>query len=59
MFVNPFDDADEDLRKEREAAVSRETSDRKKDTRKTAEKKDSHLKVFKSGVGKYINPATQ
>jgi len=59
VFVNPFDEADEDLKKEREAAVNQEISDRKKDTRKTAEKKDSHLKVFKSGVGKYINPATQ
>lgn len=59
VFVNPFDDVDEQLRKEREAALAQEASDREKDTRKPAQKKDSQPKVFKAGIGKYINPAKQ
>ena len=59
MFVNPYDDVDDQLRKEREEAIVKEGEEREKERRRPVTKKEAEPKVFKAGVGKYINPATQ
>ncbi|XP_018336091.1 RING-type E3 ubiquitin-protein ligase PPIL2 [Agrilus planipennis] len=52
VFVNPYDEADEQLAKEREvqAAVDKIEAEKK------VVQKKIELKPFKEGVGKYINP---
>ena len=59
VFVNPYDDVDDQLRKEREEAIAMEEEEREKLKRRQVTKKEAEPKVFKAGVGKYINPATQ
>ena len=51
VFVDPFEEADEQLAKERQAEVERLAQEAKK----TTTKNDGILKVYKSGIGKYIN----
>ena len=60
VFVNPYDEVDEQLKKEREEAVQKqkdEAEKQKKQERKKAA--EAAPRVFKSGVGKYINSAAQ
>lgn len=54
IFVNPYDEADEILSKEREE-LSKEKEKVEEERKKVA--RDTPLKAFKSGVGKYINPS--
>lgn len=56
VFVDPYEEADEQLAKEREEERKRiEEEERIKKQKLEAQKS---LKVFRSGVGKYINPQT-
>ena len=59
MFVNPYDEVDELLKTEREDAIKKEQDEAAKEKRQEKKKKAEGLKVFKSGVGKYINAAAQ
>ncbi|EFA10186.1 RING-type E3 ubiquitin-protein ligase PPIL2 [Tribolium castaneum] len=54
VFVNPFEEADEQLAKEREEELKRQKEEEEAKRRKAEAQKT--LKVYKSGVGKYINP---
>lgn len=54
IFVDPFQDADEQLKKEREEEIARQEEEELEKKRKLEAQKP--LKAFKSGVGKYINP---
>lgn len=55
IFVNPYDEADEQLAQERLAEVNKQKEEDQVKIRKAnAEKK---LKIYKDGVGKYINPS--
>lgn len=51
VFVDPYQEADDLLTKEREEAKRAEEEKNKKETKKEA----PPLKVYRSGVGKYIN----
>lgn len=53
VFVDPFEEADEMLKKEREKATK---NLQEKEKRETASKQKEKPTVFKSGVGKYVNP---
>jgi len=52
VFVDPFEEADEELAKDRE-----EEENRGKDEEKSEVKEEPVRKAFTSGVGKYINPS--
>ncbi|KAH9524189.1 hypothetical protein Btru_053755 [Bulinus truncatus] len=57
VFTDPYEEADEQLKKEREEELEKqqqETEKEKKNKKKTDEVK---IKVYKQGVGKYINSA--
>ncbi|XP_030753775.1 RING-type E3 ubiquitin-protein ligase PPIL2 [Sitophilus oryzae] len=54
IFVNPYDEADEILAKEREDELNREKKEQEEKKKKML--RNTPLKAFKSGVGKYINP---
>nr|CAH7713098.1 unnamed protein product [Callosobruchus chinensis] len=54
IFVNPYDEADEELAKERQEDLEARQREEAKQKQKTQSQKE--LKVFRSGVGKYINP---
>ncbi|CAG9862117.1 unnamed protein product [Phyllotreta striolata] len=56
IFVNPYDEADELLAKERQDELERIKQEELKITAKKNAQKE--LKVFRKGVGKYINPGT-
>ncbi|CAD5113220.1 DgyrCDS2403 [Dimorphilus gyrociliatus] len=51
IFVDPYEDADDEIRNERESLKPKE------EEKKTEKKSEPKRKVYKSGVGKYINPA--
>ncbi|KAJ1530985.1 hypothetical protein ONE63_005820 [Megalurothrips usitatus] len=53
VFVDPYQEADEQLTAEREAELKKQ-QDEKAASRKQATKKDEALKIYRSGVGKYI-----
>ncbi|XP_041348472.1 RING-type E3 ubiquitin-protein ligase PPIL2-like [Gigantopelta aegis] len=57
VFVNPFDEADEMLQQERDDEVEREKNAKEAELKKKMRKKmdEEGQKVFKTGVGKYIN----
>ncbi|XP_057655558.1 RING-type E3 ubiquitin-protein ligase PPIL2 [Diorhabda carinulata] len=54
VFVNPYDEADEQLANERREELERLKEEEAKTRAKINAQKE--LKVFRSGVGKYINP---
>ncbi|CAH0554430.1 unnamed protein product [Brassicogethes aeneus] len=54
IFVNPYEEADELLAKQREEEVNKQKLEEEAKTRKINSQKE--LKVFRTGVGKYINP---
>ncbi|XP_018576018.1 peptidyl-prolyl cis-trans isomerase-like 2 [Anoplophora glabripennis] len=54
IFVNPFDEADEQLAKERQDEIDRQKVEESAEAQKI--NSQIKLKVFRSGVGKYINP---
>lgn len=54
VFVDPYQEADEQLAKEREEELQRKAEEELLKKRKQEAQKS--LKVFRSGVGKYINP---
>ncbi|KAG5897486.1 hypothetical protein JTB14_031110 [Gonioctena quinquepunctata] len=54
IFVNPYDEADEQLVKERQDELDKKKEEEMQKTKKINSTKE--LKVFKNGVGKYINP---
>jgi peptidyl-prolyl cis-trans isomerase-like protein 2 len=54
VFVDPFSDVDEELVKERKEESERLLSE--KSSKKIKEKPKPELKVYRQGVGKYINP---
>ncbi|KAL3856896.1 hypothetical protein ACJMK2_011602 [Sinanodonta woodiana] len=56
VFVNPYDEVDEELRKEREDELSRQAKE-EADKKKVVKKDDDKQKTFKQGIGKYINPS--
>jgi len=55
VFVDPFAEAEEELRVEREAELEKESKELAKMPKKVAPVR----KVFTSGVGKYINPSVK
>ena len=55
VFVNPFQEAQDELKEEREAELLKASEELKK-IPKPVEKE---RKVFTSGVGKYINPSVK
>ncbi|XP_076265278.1 RING-type E3 ubiquitin-protein ligase PPIL2 [Rhynchophorus ferrugineus] len=54
IFVNPYEEADELLAKEREEEKTKEIKKIEEEKKKVI--RETPLKIFKSGVGKYINP---
>ncbi|KAB0795628.1 hypothetical protein PPYR_12467 [Photinus pyralis] len=54
IFVDPYTEADETLKKDREDELKRQAEEELAQKRKVEAKKP--LTVYKSGVGKYINP---
>ncbi|XP_076452779.1 RING-type E3 ubiquitin-protein ligase PPIL2-like [Babylonia areolata] len=58
IFVNPYEEADEQLAQEREEEAARLKAEEEDAKRKKREARvDSGPRVFKQGVGKYINSA--
>lgn len=59
IFVNPFEEVDEELKKEREDEVTRIAAEAEAERKKNARKEKEIVKpkTFKSGIGKYINPS--
>ena len=55
VFVDPFQEVEEELKKQREEELAKASEELKK-IAKPVEKKQ---KTFSSGVGKYINPAVK
>ena len=55
VFVDPFQEVEEELKKQREEELAKASEELKK-IAKPVEKKQ---KTFSSGVGKYINPAEE
>ncbi|XP_043482019.1 RING-type E3 ubiquitin-protein ligase PPIL2 [Leptopilina heterotoma] len=55
VFVDPYEEADELLAKERRQALEEAEKLAKEAKRKSNSKADGTLKVYKAGVGKYIN----
>ncbi|KAJ8978668.1 hypothetical protein NQ317_019104 [Molorchus minor] len=55
-FVNPYDEADEILAKEREEEINKQKKEELAKNKKLNVQKE--LKVFHTGVGKYINPSS-
>lgn len=56
VFVNPYEEADEQLAKERADELERQKAEEAAARRKKLESKgDSGPRVFKQGIGKYIN----
>ena len=53
VFVNPFQEAKDELQAEREAELEKANEELKKIPKPVVKER----KVFSSGVGKYINPA--
>ncbi|XP_022920899.1 RING-type E3 ubiquitin-protein ligase PPIL2 [Onthophagus taurus] len=56
VFVNPYDEADEMLAKERQEEAEKKRIEENERRQKLLAKKP--LTVYKSGVGKYINPSS-
>ncbi|CAM1327601.1 PPIL2 (predicted), partial [Pycnogonum litorale] len=56
VFVDPFKEADDELERERDLIKNAEEEERKQLARS---KRPEKLKVYKSGVGKYINPESK
>ncbi|ELT92391.1 hypothetical protein CAPTEDRAFT_102535 [Capitella teleta] len=60
VFVNPYDAADEQLKAERASATEKDLERERAKVKAAEEKmKPKEPKVFKTGIGKYINSATQ
>lgn len=62
VFVNPYEEVDELLKTERTEALAKAAEEAAAAIRKPARKSsddESKPKVFKSGIGKYINPHLQ
>lgn len=56
IFVDPFKEADEQLAEERRLELEkRKVEDDELKNRKRSKPKDDHLKVFRSGVGKFLD----
>ena len=57
VFVDPYEEADEVLKKEREEDIQKAKEEKAKleKERKKKVEMESSPKVYKSGVGKYIN----
>lgn len=55
VFVDPYEEADEQLAKEREAEkerIAKEAAEKRAPRKKEG---DQNLKVYREGVGKYLN----
>jgi len=59
IFVDPYDEVDQLLKAEREAAATASETKAKQALSKQRVKDDVSKKTFKEGVGKYINPVAQ
>lgn len=58
VFADPYEEADEQLKKEREEELERQKKQEAEEKKKkTKTMPDTGPKVFKSGIGKYINTA--
>lgn len=58
VFVNPFEEAEEQLKKEREDEAVKDKEEAEALKQRFKPKKEEGPKIFKtSGVGKYLNPA--
>ena len=55
VFVNPFQEAEDELQAERDAELQKATEELKQVPKPKVEAK----KVYSSGVGKYINPTVK
>ena len=55
VFVNPFQEAQDELKAEREAELAKASEE----LMKMPKPVEKERKVFSSGVGKYINPAVK
>lgn len=56
VFVDPYEEADEILAKERAEEIQKQAAEAEEKKKKI--KAAQQLTVFKSGIGKYINPTT-
>lgn len=54
IFVDPYQEVDEQLVLERAAEIERLAQEAAKDNAKSNKKSDGTLKVYRSGVGKYV-----
>ena len=55
IFVNPYQEADEEIAAKREAEAERIKLEASKEKLKKENQKKLELKAYKSGVAKYIN----
>lgn len=55
VFTDPYEEADEQLKKERAEEIERQKVEEEEKRKKTSKKGDTGPKIFKQGVGKYIN----
>ncbi|XP_059168026.1 RING-type E3 ubiquitin-protein ligase PPIL2-like [Physella acuta] len=56
VFSNPYDEADEQLKKEREEDLEKQKREKDEEIKKQKKKtEEPTVKVYKQGVGKYIN----
>lgn len=56
VFVDPFQEADEQLAIERAAEIERLAQEAAKNKSNNKMEKNDVLKIYRSGVGKYIKP---
>ncbi|GFO29632.1 peptidyl-prolyl cis-trans isomerase-like 2 [Plakobranchus ocellatus] len=59
VFTDPYEEADEQLKQEREEELERQKREAEEEKKKKTKRKDGggSLTIFKQGVGKYINAA--
>lgn len=55
VFADPYEEADEQLKAEREEDLEKQRKEEEEKKKKLKPKQDSGPKIYKSGVGKYIN----
>lgn len=58
VFVDPYQEADEQLANERSTEVERIAQEEKDIQLSKKKDSDNALKVYRSGVGKYVKPST-
>ncbi|KAI8749031.1 peptidyl-prolyl cis-trans isomerase 2 [Biomphalaria glabrata] len=58
VFTDPYEEADEQLKKEREEEQEKQQKETEQVLKKKKPSEETSIKVYKQGVGKYINSSS-